>query len=138
MDIRKICTITREKILSIMETLQWFCIILMGKNIIIYTGHNSFTHKSTYTDCFFVLYQILFIEYYCAELFYIKLKNNLVADTLLRLYSDHIDVVQKYFINHQVRKYPPSKYNMPTFLLGFRSFSESQEKYYDFSCMKKS
>ena len=76
-------TTTERELLSIVEVLKEFHNILHGQQIRVYTNHASVTQKKFNSDR--VMRWRLYIKEYAPDLKYIKLKNNVVADTLSRL-----------------------------------------------------
>jgi hypothetical protein len=82
--------VTEQELLAIVETLKYFCYMLLGHRIIILTDHKNLIHLNLHHSSNRVLRQRLLIEEYGAELEYVKGENNVVADTLSRLPTEEI------------------------------------------------
>jgi hypothetical protein len=76
-------TTTERELLSIVETLKEFRMILLGHQIIIYTDHKNLIHNDLKSER--VLRWRLLMEEYNPDIRYIKGEDNIVADTLSRL-----------------------------------------------------
>ena len=66
-----------------METLKWFCTVLLGQRIKIYIDHKVLTSKNFNTDR--VLRWRLILEEYGQDIEYIQGAKNIAADALSRL-----------------------------------------------------
>ncbi len=76
-------TTTERELLSIVETLKEFRMILLGHDIIIWTDHKNLIHNDFKTER--VLRWRLLMEEYRLDIRYIKGPDNIVADSLSRL-----------------------------------------------------
>ena len=76
-------TTTERELLSIVETLKEFRMILLGHDIIIWTDHKNLIHNDFKTER--VLRWRLLMEEYRLDICYIKGPDNIVADSLSRL-----------------------------------------------------
>jgi hypothetical protein len=72
-------------LLAISEALKYFKHMLLGHRIIVRTDHKNLTHPDTNHVSDRVLCQRLLLEEYGAEIEYIKVEKNVVADALSRL-----------------------------------------------------
>jgi hypothetical protein len=76
-------TTTERELLSIVEMIKEFRIILLGQKLVVHTDHKNLTYTKHNTER--VMRWRLLIEEYGPELRYIKGTNNVVADALSRL-----------------------------------------------------
>ena len=77
-DDQKWYTVTERELLSIVETLKEFIMILLSQKLIIYTDNKNLTCKKINTDQ--VLRWILILREYGTDIEYIKGEKNIVAD----------------------------------------------------------
>ena len=82
-DAQKKYTVTERELLSILETLKDFRMILLGQKLWIYTDHKNRTREKFNTDR--VLIRRLILEEYDTDIEYIKSENNIVTDKLSRI-----------------------------------------------------
>ena len=98
MDTHKGYTTTQKEILIIVDTLKYFCMILLGNKIMVYPGHKNLTHRSTENGCDRLLRQSLIIKEYTEELKYIKFEDNYSVNVLSRSDFNNVEVRPKCFL----------------------------------------
>ena len=76
-------TVIELELVSIVETLQEFCSILLGHPINIYTDHKYLTFNNFTMDLF--RHWRLIVEEYSPTLYYVKGVHNIIADMLYRV-----------------------------------------------------
>ena len=76
-------TTTERELLSIVETLKEFRMILLGHKIVVWTDHKNLIHNNLTSER--VLRWRLLMEEYSPDIRYIKGPENIVADALSRL-----------------------------------------------------
>ena len=73
-------TLTERELLSIVETLKEFRMILLGMKIVVNTDHKNLTYNNFNTKR--VMHWQLILEEFGPRLWYIKGKHNIVTDAL--------------------------------------------------------
>ena len=84
-------TTIEKELLSIVETLQEFCSMLLGTKIDIYTDHKNLTYDLTCYQTQRVLQWRLLIEEFSPQIHNIKGKSNVLADCLSRVPTVPLD-----------------------------------------------
>ncbi len=89
-DVQRRFSVTEQGLLAITETLKYFHHMLLRHRILIKTDHKNLVHPNSHHASDRVLRQRLLIEEYRAELEYIKGETNTIADTLSRVPTKEI------------------------------------------------
>ena len=120
-------TTTERELLSIVETLKEFCIILLEQQIVIHTDHKNLTCKNFNTER--VMRWRLLLEEYSPDLRYIKGENNIVADALSRLDLNNNEPYEQMSIERIAELYALNDEDFPaTYPLSYAEFSHKQRK----------
>jgi transposase InsO family protein len=94
-DVQRRYPVTEQELLAITETLKYFRHMLLGHRILIKTDHKNLVHPNSHHASDRVLRQRLLIEEYGAELEYIKGETNTIADTLSRVPTEEIFLLEQ-------------------------------------------
>ena len=73
---------TEKELLSIVECLKEFRLILLGQEIVVYMDHNNLVYDASGMTSQWVLRWCLILEEYGPDIHYIKGKYNRVADAI--------------------------------------------------------